>query len=91
MESSSVVQKFHRHSKEVELDERDISHDPGVRKGEEIEDAEAKESGRRDTGTQYQSQRPTGTSDARDFTSVDPRTRRRREPSRDEVRASRTT
>lgn len=52
---------------------RDISHDPGVRKGEDIEDTEGKEAGRTDTGTQYESQRPTGTSDARDFTGVDPK------------------
>jgi hypothetical protein len=51
---------------------QDLSHTPGIRKGEEIEEQEGQEPGRKDTGTQYQSQRPTGTSDARDFTAVDP-------------------
>jgi hypothetical protein len=51
---------------------QDLSSMPGIRKGEEVEAQEGQEPGRKDTGTQYQSQRPKGTSDARDFTTVDP-------------------
>jgi hypothetical protein len=47
------------------------THVGGVRKGEEQD--EGQESGRHDTGTDdTRAQRPTGTSDARDVTSVDP-------------------
>lgn len=52
---------------------RDISHQAGIRKGEDIDEADGKEAGRQDAGTEYPSQRPTGTSDARDFTGVDPK------------------
>jgi len=52
---------------------QDLSHSPGVRKGEDIEDQEGKEPGRHDTGTDDTSaQRPTGTSDVRDVTGIDP-------------------
>jgi hypothetical protein len=51
---------------------RDVSHQEGIRKGEEVEETEGKEAGRADTGTQFESQRPKGTSDARDFSGVDP-------------------
>jgi hypothetical protein len=51
---------------------QDVSHTPGVRKGEEIEDEEGHEPGRKDTGVEYKSERPTGTSNARDMTSIDP-------------------
>jgi hypothetical protein len=51
-------------------DTRDISHQEGVRKGEE--QWEGQEPGRKDTGSKFKSDRPTGESDARDFTSVDP-------------------
>jgi hypothetical protein len=50
----------------------DVTHTPGTRKGEDIEDREGKEGGRRDTGVEYKSERPTGTADARDLTSIDP-------------------
>lgn len=42
------------------------------RRGEEIEDSDGKEAGRRDLGTEGGAQRPVGTSDSRDVTSVDP-------------------
>jgi len=48
------------------------AHVPGVRKGEEIQEDEGKEPGRYDTGTSGP-KRPTGTSTARDMSSVDPR------------------
>ncbi|MGH2687333.1 MAG: hypothetical protein ACRDKW_00780 [Actinomycetota bacterium] len=50
----------------------DVTHTPGTRKGEDIEEREGHEAGRRDTGVEYKSQRPTGTSDARDMTGIDP-------------------
>jgi hypothetical protein len=40
--------------------------------GEEISRRDGKEAGRQDTGTQGESQRPTGTSTARDMTGVNP-------------------
>jgi hypothetical protein len=43
-----------------------------TRHGEAVSGHEGKEAGRRDTGTQGESQRPTGTSTARDSTGVDP-------------------
>lgn len=42
-----------------------------TRRGEDIAKDET-EPGRQDTGTQGETERPTGTSTARDFTSVDP-------------------
>lgn len=42
------------------------------RRGEEIGDADGKEAGRKDLGTEGEAQRPAGTSDSRDATSVDP-------------------
>lgn len=50
----------------------DVTHVPGTPKGEEVDETEGKEPGRQDTGTEFESKRPTGTSDARDFTGVDP-------------------
>jgi hypothetical protein len=41
-------------------------------RGEDIAERDGKEAGRQDTGTQGESQRPTGTSTARDVTAVDP-------------------
>ena len=41
-------------------------------RGEDIADRDGKEAGRQDTGTQGASERPTGTSTARDVTSVNP-------------------
>jgi hypothetical protein len=41
-------------------------------RGEDIADRDGKEAGRQDTGVQGESQRPTGTSTARDVTGVDP-------------------
>lgn len=43
-----------------------------TRRGEHIRQKEGKESGRVDTGTKGQSQRPTGKSTPRDLTGVDP-------------------
>lgn len=60
------------------MDESTKPVDPGTkvesttRRGEEMSDHD-KEAGRTDTGTQGATQRPTGTSTARDFTSVDPK------------------
>jgi hypothetical protein len=42
------------------------------RRGEDISDRDGKEAGRHDTGPQGASQRPTGTSTARDVTSINP-------------------
>jgi hypothetical protein len=42
------------------------------RRGEDRAEAEGKEPGRQDAGTKGESDRPVGTSDARDATSVDP-------------------
>jgi hypothetical protein len=50
---------------------KDLSHTPGTRRGEDIVKDEGKEPGRHDTGTKGQSQRRTGKSTPRDFTSVD--------------------
>lgn len=50
-------------------DETEI--DSMTRRGEDIA-ANEKEAGRHDTGTQGETERPTGTSTARDFTSIDP-------------------
>ena len=52
-------------------DTPDVSHTEGVRKGEEQWRGE--EPGRKDTGTKFKSERPTGESDMRDITSVDPK------------------
>jgi hypothetical protein len=52
-------------------DPRDISHMEGIPKGEE--QGEGEEAGRRDTGTKFPSQRPTGESDVRDMTAIDPK------------------
>lgn len=43
-----------------------------TRPGETVSGQEGKEAGRQDTGTQGESERPTGTSTARDSTGVDP-------------------
>jgi hypothetical protein len=43
-----------------------------TRRGEDVAGEEGKERGRQDTGTQGQSDRPVGQSDARDSTGVDP-------------------
>jgi hypothetical protein len=42
------------------------------RSGEEVGQEDGKEAGRTDTGTEGKAARPTGTSDSRDQTSVDP-------------------
>lgn len=42
------------------------------RRGEDIKESAGKEAGRKDLGTEGEAQRPTGTSDARDRTGVDP-------------------
>ncbi|GAC1397078.1 MAG: hypothetical protein NVSMB65_16140 [Chloroflexota bacterium] len=52
-------------------DQTGPAHDAGTRKGEEMPGAEGKEPGRQDTGTTGAG-RPTGTSTARDSTSIDP-------------------
>lgn len=41
-------------------------------RGEDVADEEGKEPGRHDAGTQGESQRPVGTSDERDATTIDP-------------------
>ncbi|MGI9056624.1 MAG: hypothetical protein ACR2F2_12580 [Pyrinomonadaceae bacterium] len=51
-----------------------MSHGTGIAKGEEQIDNQGKEEGRHDTGTDEQG-RPTGTSTARDSTSIDPETK----------------
>jgi hypothetical protein len=43
-----------------------------TRRGETVSQQEGKDAGRTDTGTQGESQRPTGTSTARSYTGVDP-------------------
>lgn len=51
----------------------DPSHVGGVTKGEDVVKEEGKEPGRQDTGTDgTPANRPTGTSDPRDMTSIDP-------------------
>jgi hypothetical protein len=47
------------------------AHQPGTRQGEEIKEVEGKESGRRDAGTTG-ADRPSGESDARDSTGINP-------------------
>lgn len=47
------------------------THTPGTRQGEEIKEEEGKEPGRYDAGTTH-ADRPAGTSDARDSTSINP-------------------
>ena len=47
------------------------THTAGTRQGEEIKDDEGKEPGRQDAGTTH-ADRPSGTSDARDSTSINP-------------------
>lgn len=47
------------------------THTPGTRQGEEIKDEEGKEPGRQDAGTTG-ADRPSGTSDARDSTAINP-------------------
>jgi hypothetical protein len=65
------------HGEEI-MDKPNQPVDPGTkvdsttRRGEEIA-ANEKEAGRADTGTQGATERPTGTSTARDYTSVDPK------------------
>ncbi len=44
-----------------------------TRRGEDVEEDESKESGRKETGKQGETQRPTGESTARDSTSIDPK------------------
>jgi hypothetical protein len=62
----------------VEADEEEETSSPhGVgesltRRGEDIEEDDGKEVGRKDTGAEGKAGRPTGTSDSRDQTSVDP-------------------
>jgi hypothetical protein len=49
--------------------------DPGnstTRRGEDVVEDEGKEAGREDSGTQGESERPVGTSTARDATGIDP-------------------
>ncbi len=49
--------------------------DPGesqTRRGEDMADDDGKDAGRKDTGTEGATDRPTGTSTARDFTGIDP-------------------
>jgi hypothetical protein len=57
----------HEHQPET----NDPTADSTTRRAEDIADDE-KEAGRTDTGRQGETQRPTGTSSARDFTSIDP-------------------
>ncbi len=47
------------------------AHSPGTRKGEEIKDEEGNEAGREDAGTTG-ADRPSGGSDAKDSTSINP-------------------
>jgi len=49
----------------------DVGHTPS-RSGEDIQDKEGKEGGRQDTGDEGATDRPTGTSTARDYTGIDP-------------------
>jgi len=49
--------------------------DPGesqTRRGEDMQDDDGKEAGRKDTGSEGTTDRPTGTSTARDVTGIDP-------------------
>ena len=43
-----------------------------TRHGEDVVEEDGKEAGRTNTGVEYESERPTGTSDGRDLTGVDP-------------------
>jgi hypothetical protein len=47
------------------------THTSGTRQGEEIKDDEGKEPGRQDAGTTH-ADRPSGSSDARDSTAINP-------------------
>ena len=47
------------------------AHSTGVRKGEEIKNADGKEEGREETGKSH-ADRPAGTSSARDSTAINP-------------------
>jgi hypothetical protein len=47
------------------------THTMGTRQGEQIKDEDGKESGREDTGKTH-ADRPSGTSDARDSTGINP-------------------
>ena len=47
------------------------THTPGTRQGEDIKEEEGKEAGRDDAGTTG-ADRPSGTSDARDSTAINP-------------------
>lgn len=47
------------------------SHHPGTRQGEEIKEADGKESGRHDEGATH-ADRPSGGSEARDSTGINP-------------------
>ncbi len=47
------------------------THTPGTRQGEDIKEKDGKESGREDTGTSHAG-RSTGTSTARDSTTINP-------------------
>lgn len=48
------------------------AHYAGTRRGEEIQDDDAKEAGREQIGTQGPTERPVGTSSQRDSTGIDP-------------------
>jgi hypothetical protein len=48
------------------------AHQPGANKGEEKPKSEGKESGRQDTGTTGQANRPSGKSTGKDSTSINP-------------------
>jgi len=50
------------------------------RSGEDVAEADGKEPGRQDAGVEHPAQRPTGTSDARDSTGVDPQAPREGAP-----------
>ena len=54
------------------FDEAKTDHGSMTRSGEDVAKHEH-EAGRHDTGTQGSTERPTGTSTARDFTGVDPK------------------
>ncbi len=47
------------------------THTPGTRQGEEIKQEDGQEAGRQDTGTTH-ADRPSGTTTARDATSINP-------------------
>ena len=56
---------------EHEAKSKSPSHDSGTGKGEEKSSTEGKESGRHDTGTSH-ADRPSGSSTARDSTTINP-------------------